>query len=132
MVTFDGFIPAVGGVCAAKGFTAGGINIGVKKGSEKKDLALIYCVSECEVVALYTTNKVQGAPIAVTKKHLESTNGKARAVIINSGNANTCNPDGVEIAEKMCELTAKSLSLKKEEVYDSSTGVIVQPIRVAP
>ncbi|MDR0223341.1 MAG: bifunctional glutamate N-acetyltransferase/amino-acid acetyltransferase ArgJ [Oscillospiraceae bacterium] len=132
MVTFDGFIPADGGVCAAKGFTAGGVNIGVKKGSEKKDLALVYCVKKCAAAAVYTTNKVQGAPITVTKRNLESTKGYARAIVANSGNANTCNPNGVEIAEKICKLTAETLRIEKEDVIIASTGVIGQPLSFEP
>ena len=100
-----------GGVCAAKGFRANGIQCGLAHAGasvtkKKNDLALIVSDTECTAAAVYTTNKVKGAPILVTKEHIKD--GKARAVIVNSVNANTCNPDGYEKASKMCELAADS------------------------
>ena len=89
-----------GGVCAAKGFKGAGIHCGFRKNQSKKDLALIYSEAPCSAAAVYTQNLVQGAPIAVTKKHLA--NGTAKAVICNSGNANTCNANGTYIAESTC------------------------------
>jgi len=124
-----------GGVCAAKGFKAGGVVAGFKKSNiekNKKDLAVIYCEKECSAAALYTRNKVKGAPIIVTQKNLASTGGRARAIAVNSGNANTCNPDGVEIAEKVCALTAQSLGIDKSGVIVASTGVIGQKLDFAP
>ena len=114
--------PISDGVCAPKGFTANGIHCGIRKNKEKKDLSLIYSEVPANTAAVYTTNLVKGAPLTVTKNHL--VNGKARAVICNSGNANTCNADGVEIAEKMCDLVAKELNLSAEDVVVASTGVI--------
>lgn len=125
------YIP--GGVCAAKGFKAGGIVTGVKKSnleSNKKDLALIYCEKECNTAALYTRNKVKGAPIIITREHLAD--GKARVVVVNSGNANTCNPNGLEIAGKICALTALTLGISENDVIIASTGVIGQPLDFAP
>ena len=119
-----------GGVCAAKGFKAAGINAHIKANSQKNDMAIIYCDKLCNAAAIYTTNKVKGAPITVTKKHLE--NGKAQAVIVNSGNANTCNANGIEIAEGACELTAKALGINAEDVVVASTGVIGQPMSLEP
>ncbi len=131
MVKFEGYKFVDGGVCAAEGFMASGVIAGIKKGNiTKRDLALIYCAEKCKAAALYTTNKVKGAPIYVTKKHLE--NGCAQAVIVNSGNANTCNDNGIEIAEKMCELAADALKIKKEDVLVGSTGVIGQPLSIEP
>ena len=104
MVEFDNYKLVDKGVCAAKGFKAGGINVGIKPGSKKRDLAVISCETKCTAAAIYTQNKVKGAPIIVTKEHLK--NGIAQAVIVNSGNANTCNSNGIEIAEQMCELCA--------------------------
>ena len=131
MVKFEGYNFVDGGVCAAEGFMASGVIAGIKKGNTtKRDLALIYCAEKCKAAALYTTNKVKGAPIYVTKKHLE--NGCAQAVIVNSGNANTCNDNGIEIAEKMCELAATALKIKKEDVLVGSTGVIGQPLSIEP
>lgn len=119
-----------GGVCAPRGFIAGGIHCGIRKNHLKKDLAMIYSETECAAAAVYTQNKVCGAPILVTKANL--TDGKARAVICNSGNANTCNFDGVEKAELMCKLTSEALSISPSDVIIASTGVIGQPINMEP
>ncbi len=131
MVKFEGYNFVDGGVCAAEGFAAAGVIAGIKKGNTtKRDLALIYCAEKCKAAALYTTNKVKGAPIYVTKNHLED--GMAQAVIVNSGNANTCNDNGIEIAEKMCELAAKELKINVKDVLVGSTGVIGQPLSIEP
>ncbi len=129
---FKGFAFVDGGVCAAEGFQANGIHCGIKANGDpnKNDLALIYAEIPCTAAAMYTTNKVQGAPIAVTRKHLE--NGMAQAVIVNSVNANTCNADGVEKAEKMCQFAAEALHLKPEDIIVASTGVIGQPLPIEP
>ena len=119
-----------GSVCAAKGFFANGIHCGIRKNRTKRDLALIYSESICSAAAVYTQNLVKGAPLTVTKKHLE--NGKAKAVICNSGNANTCNADGIEIAEKMCALVSEQLSVDPCDVVVASTGVIGQPLDLTP
>lgn len=119
-----------GGVCAAKGFKANGIHCGVRHNRKKRDIALIVSDTICSAAAVYTTNLVKGAPIQVNKKHLE--NGKAQAVICNSGNANTCNANGVEIAEKMSELTANALNLNTNDIIVASTGVIGQPLNIEP
>lgn len=138
-----------GGVCAAKGFRANGIQCGLahkpltdneKNSAEssnalpsakkKNDLALIVSDKECSAAAVYTTNKVKGAPILVTKEHIK--NGRAKAVIVNSVNANTCNADGVEKAAKMCELAAAELGINAEDVIVASTGVIGQVLPIEP
>ena len=119
-----------GGVCAAKGFTAGGIHCGIRKNHTKKDLAMVLSSVSASAAAVYTTNLVKGAPLTVTKEHLA--NGKARSVICNSGNANTCNADGIEIAEKMCAETAKALGISPEDVIVASTGVIGQSLDLTP
>ena len=119
-----------GGVCAARGFTASGVHCGIRKNKTKRDLALIYSSVPANAAAVYTTNLVKGAPLLVTKKHIAD--GKAQAVICNSGNANTCNANGVEIAEQMSELLAKELKIKAEDVVVASTGVIGQPLDIAP
>lgn len=119
-----------GGVCAAKGFSASGIHCGVRKNKTKRDLALIYSEVVASAAAVYTKNLVKGAPLTVTKKHIS--NGKAQAVICNSGNANTCNADGIEVAEKMCELLADNIAIKPEDVIVASTGVIGQRLDVTP
>ncbi len=119
-----------GGVCAAKGFTAGGIHCGIRKNHTKKDLAMVLSSVPASAAAVYTTNLVKGAPLTVTKEHLA--NGKARAVICNSGNANTCNADGIEIAEAMCAETAKALGIEASDVIVASTGVIGQSLDLTP
>ena len=119
-----------GGICAAKGFTAGGVHCGIRKNKTKKDLALIYSEKVASAAAVYTTNLVKGAPLAVTKAHL--LNGKAQAVICNSGNANTCNADGIEVAENMAKLTADCLGINEDDVIVASTGVIGQPLDITP
>ena len=119
-----------GGVCAAKGFSASGIHCGVRKNKTKRDLALIYSEVVASVAAVYTKNLVKGAPLTVTKKHISD--GKAQAVICNSGNANTCNADGIEVAEKMCELLSENIAVKSEDVIVASTGVIGQRLDVTP
>ncbi len=120
-----------GGVTAPKGFTAQGICAGVKPGNKtKRDLALIYCDTLCNAAAVYTKNLVKSDTIAVTKVHLE--NGKAQAVIVNSGNANTCNADGIEKAEKMCEIASDVLHVSKDDVIVASTGVIGEILPIEP
>ncbi len=119
-----------GGVCAAKGFTANGIHCGIRKNRTKRDLALIYSEVKASCAAVYTTNLVKGAPLIVTKKHLE--NGYAQAVVCNSGNANTCNANGIEIAEQMSEITAKALGISPDDIVVASTGVIGLPLEIAP
>lgn len=119
-----------GGVCAAKGYRANGLYCGIRKNPHKKDLALVVSDVPASCAAVYTQNLVKGAPLLVTKKHIE--NGIAQAIICNSGNANTCNADGVEIAEKMSALVADALSVSAEDVVVASTGVIGQPLLVTP
>ncbi|MCD7729060.1 MAG: bifunctional glutamate N-acetyltransferase/amino-acid acetyltransferase ArgJ [Clostridia bacterium] len=119
-----------GGVCAPYGFKAGGIHCGIRKNKDKKDLALI--VSECPASAagVYTQNLVKGAPVVVTKRNLA--NGRARAIICNSGNANTCNANGIEIAEGMCSLASKVTGIDPSDVIVASTGVIGQTLDITP
>ncbi len=119
-----------GGVCAAKGFTANGLYCGIRKNRVKKDLALIVSEVPAHAAAVYTTNLVKGAPLIVTKEHLAD--GIAQAVICNSGIANTCNADGVEKANEMCELVAKATGIAADKVIVASTGVIGQPLNTEP
>lgn len=117
-----------GNVAAAKGFKASGIYCGIRKNKDKKDLALIYSEKECSAASCYTLNKVKGAPIYVTMDNLKD--GKAKAIICNSGNANTCNADGIEVAQKTCEALARELKISSDDVIIASTGVIGQPLNV--
>lgn len=119
-----------GGVCAASGFKASGVHCGIRKNKTKKDLALICSDTVCNAAAVYTTNLVKGAPLTVTKKHIS--NGKAQAIICNSGNANTCNANGIEIAEQMSKLAASELNINADDIVVASTGVIGQPLDIEP
>ena len=119
-----------GGVCAAEGFRASGVHCGIRKNRDKKDLALIVSDTRASVACVYTQNLVQGAPIAVTKRHVAD--GYAQAVICNSGNANTCNADGPEKAEKMCVFVETYAGIRAEDVVVASTGVIGQTLDTEP
>ena len=119
-----------GGICAAKGFSANGVHCGIRKNQTKKDLSLIFSSVPASAAAVYTTNLVKGAPLAVTKQHLS--NGIAQAVICNSGNANTCNANGIEIAEEMSALAAEALGISADDMIVASTGVIGQPLSIDP
>ncbi|MCI8480625.1 MAG: bifunctional glutamate N-acetyltransferase/amino-acid acetyltransferase ArgJ [Oscillibacter sp.] len=118
-----------GGVCAAQGFRAAGIHVGVKThASWKKDVALIVSDVDCAAAAVFTKNVVKAAPIHVDMAHLAD--GKARAIVANSGNANACAPNGEENAERMCAAAAKAVGCRAEDVLVSSTGVIGQTLNV--
>ncbi len=119
-----------GGVCAPKGFLANGIHCGIRKNKSKRDLALIFSETVCSAAAVYTQNLVFGAPITVTKESLAD--GRARAVICNSGIANTCNADGLEKARAMRALTATGLDIAPDDIIIASTGVIGQPLNLTP
>ncbi len=119
-----------GGVTAAQGFVAGGIHCGVRKNKSKPNLAMIYSEAPCAAAAVYTQNLVKGAPILVTQKNIAD--GAAKAVICNSGNANTCKADGEEKAQAMCDLTAQALGIAPQDVVVASTGVIGQVLPIEP
>ncbi len=119
-----------GGVCAAKGYKAAGIYCGIRKNKSKKDLALIVSETRAACACVYTQNLVKGAPIAVTKANVAD--GYACAIICNSGNANTCNANGVEIAETMCDLLGVALGIPSGDVVVASTGVIGKPLDIEP
>ncbi len=123
-------IKCSGGVCAAKGFTAGGVHCGIRKNKTKLDLALIKSSVLASAAGVFTQNKVKGAPLIVTKKHLQS--GKAQAIICNSGNANTCNPNGQEIALQICNIVANNMGVQTEDVLVNSTGVIGLELLIDP
>ena len=118
------------GVVAPKGYKANGIHAGIRANKDKIDLSLIYSEVRAKASAVYTSNLVKGAPIYVTRSNIN--NGKAIAMICNSGNANTCNADGVEIATRTCEILAKSANINSEDVIVASTGVIGQPLSIKP
>ena len=119
-----------GGICAAKGFKANGIHCGIRKNKSKRDLSLIVSDVRATAAAVYTTNLVKGAPILVNQKHLAD--GYAQAIICNSGIANTCNANGVEMAEEMGKLVEKATGVKSDDVVIASTGVIGMPLNVTP
>ena len=124
------FKEVTGGVCAAKGFQAAGVHCGFRANPNKKDLALIVADVRCTAAGMYTSNKVKGAPITVDKAHL--TDGHAQAILVNSGNANTCAANGIDLANECCRLAAGALGLKEEDILPSSTGVIGQPMTIDP
>ena len=119
-----------GGVCAPKGYKANGIHCGIRKNRSKRDLALIYSETKANAAAVYTTNLVKGAPLTVTKNHIAD--GYAQAVICNSGNANTCNANGMEVAEQMSAKIADALKISAGDIVVASTGVIGQPLDITP
>ena len=119
-----------GGICAPQGFSANGIHCGIRKNRTKRDIALIVSEVPAAAAATYTKNLVKGAPLTVTKNNISD--GYAKAVICNSGNANTCNADGIEVAEKMCELVAQEIGIDKKDVIVASTGVIGQKLDITP
>ncbi|MEG0035975.1 MAG: bifunctional ornithine acetyltransferase/N-acetylglutamate synthase, partial [Oscillospiraceae bacterium] len=114
-----------GGICAARGYKAAGVSCGIRK-KGKKDLALIVSEKRAATAGVYTKNLVKGAPITVTQAHIAD--GFSSAIIANSGNANTCNANGIEIAEGMCALTEKYLGIPAADVTVASTGVIGQTL----
>lgn len=124
------FTQISGGVTAPQGFKASGVHCGIRKNRDKLDLALVISDIPAATAAVYTQNKVKGAPILVTQNHLA--NGYAQAMICNSGNANTCNPNGVELAEQCCQLLAQAAGVKAEDIVIASTGVIGQPLPLEP
>lgn len=140
---FDGYKYVEGGVCAAMGYRASGVYCGIKETlspfdgfelppqeNKKNDIAMIVSDRLCNAAAVYTQNKVKGAPVVVTKRNLEATGGRARAIIVNSGNANTGNPDGEKNAMEMCRLTAEVVDTVPEEIIVASTGVIGVPLNM--
>lgn len=118
------------GVCAPKGFLANGIHCGIRKNKSKKDLAIIFSLNPCKACAVFTKNKVCGAPVQLSKDNLK--NNVAQAVLCNSGIANTCAADGLQKAEDMCAFAAKSLNIKSEDIIIASTGVIGKSINISP
>ena len=132
MEEFEGYAYVEGGVCAARGFVANGMNCGINPDKDKNDLGMVCSEAPCNTAAVYTQNKVQGAPITVTKDHLAKSGGVSRAVIVNSKNANTCNVDGIQVAEAVSELTAKELGIPEEHVIVASTGVIGERLAIEP
>lgn len=119
-----------GGVCAAKGFTANGIHCGIRKNKSKRDLSLIFSEKRAACASVYTKNLVKGAPIEVTKANIAD--GYAQAILCNSGNANTCNANGIAVAARMCELAGEALGIAAADVVVASTGVIGQPLDISP
>ena len=109
-------------VTAPKGFKALGKGIGIKK-SGNPDFAVIFSEVLADAAAVYTSNKVKGAPLAVTKKHLS--NGKAQAIVVNSGVSNVCTgKKGIKDAEDMAKLVGNELGINPKDVVVASTGLI--------
>lgn len=132
MKIYDNYKYISGGVCAASGFRANGLNCGLNSDKNKNDLCVFVSDVVCNSAGVYTQNKVKGAPVTVTRDKLIKNGGKAQAVIANSKNANTCNADGIKKADMMCGLAAKSLGIDEGLVLVASTGVIGQPLPIEP
>ncbi|MCC8110734.1 MAG: bifunctional glutamate N-acetyltransferase/amino-acid acetyltransferase ArgJ [Ruminococcus sp.] len=132
-IQYAGFSYINGGVCAAKGFRANGLYTGIKENPTKKpDLCLVVSDQICRAVAVFTQNKVQAAPVTVSKRHLQQTGGTAHGIILNSKNANACNADGVEKSERMCQLAAEKIGVDAAEILIAQTGVIGQIMPIKP
>ena len=132
MKIYDNYKYIDGGVCAAAGFKANGLNCGLNSDKNKNDLCVFASDVICNSAGVYTQNKVKGAPVTVTRDKLLKNGGKAKAVIANSKNANTCNADGIEKADMMCKLAAKELGIDEALVLVASTGIIGQPLPIEP
>lgn len=130
IINFENYYIRNGGITAPHGFRASGIHCGIRKNKQKKDLALVFSTQECDTACVYTQNLVKGAPIIVTQRNVADF--KSRAIIVNSGIANTCNADGEQKATKMCEMLAKEMRIKPTDVVVASTGVIGQPLDLVP
>lgn len=130
MKNYENITMIEGGICAPKGFKAAAVNAHIKASSTKNDMAVICCDNLCNAAGIFTQNKAKGAPVIVSQQHLKD--GKAQAIIVNSGNANTCNANGMEIAEKSCEITANELGINVDDVLVASTGVIGQKMSIEP
>ncbi len=111
-----------------KGFKASALSAGLKKVGEL-DLALIFSESESVAAGVFTTNRVKAAPVILSQDHIR--NGKIRAIIANSGNANACSgKDGLDRARLTADLLAKELCIEPDEVLVASTGVIGAPLNM--
>ena len=126
----ENFKSIPGGICAPAGFSAAGVHCGIRHNHSKLDLALIKADVRCAGAGCYTTNKVYGAPITVDREHLKD--GYAQAIVVNSGNANTCAPNGIELAKETCEIVANELGISADDVLPASTGVIGQAMSINP
>ena len=126
----ENFKSISGGICAPAGFSAAGVHCGIRHNHSKLDLALIKADVRCAGAGCYTTNKVYGAPITVDREHLKD--GYAQAIVVNSSNANTCAPNGIELAKETCEIVAKELDISADDVLPASTGVIGQAMSIEP
>lgn len=132
-VLYDGFTYIDGGVCAAKGFRANGVYCGIKENPTKKpDLCLVVSDKLCRAAGVFTSNKVKAAPVLVSKAHLEQTGGKAWGMVLSSKNANCCNADGIDKANRVCELAAEQMGVQPEELLIAQTGVIGQVLPIEP
>lgn len=131
-MNFEGYILCRLVVSRCQRIVANGLNAGINPDKKKNDMCLVYSQEPCSVAGVYTQNKVKGAPVIVTRENLKKSHGIAHAILANSKNANTCNFDGIEIAEKACRLAADQLGIKPEEVILGSTGVIGQRLSIQP
>lgn len=126
-----GFSPCEGGICAASGISAAGVSAGFRRNPNRLDLALVVADEPCVVAATFTTNRFCAAPVTVSRAH--AADGRARAVVLNSGNANAATGEpGLACAERACGRVAAELGCAAEDVLVCSTGVIGVPLPWEP
>jgi glutamate N-acetyltransferase/amino-acid N-acetyltransferase len=118
-----------GSVTAPPGFRAGSIAAGIKSDPGLRDVAMLASETLCTVAGTFTTSRAPAAPVLICKEHLLATDGRAQAVVMNSGNANCSNGErGLIDARRMAELAAQKLGINPQHVLVSSTGVIGRPL----
>lgn len=119
-----------GHLTSAKGFRAATAQVGIKKGGSHDDVALVMCDVPCAAAGVFTRNVVKAAPVMLSQRYIKS--GKAQAIIANSGNANCCTTTAMDVAEAMCRQTGNALGIAFDDVLVASTGVIGEPLMLAP
>ena len=126
-----GFAPCEGGVCAAAGVSAAGLHAGFRRDPNRRDMALVVADQTCVAAGAFTTNRFCAAPVIVSREHVAD--GRARAVILNSGNANAATGEpGLATARRTADLVAAMLGCKPADVLVASTGVIGQELGFGP
>ena len=126
-----GFAPCEGGVCAAAGVSAAGLHAGFRRDPNRRDMALVVADQTCVAAGTFTTNRFCAAPVIVSREHVAD--GRARAVILNSGNANAATGEpGLATARRTADLVAATLGCEPADVLVASTGVIGQELSFGP
>lgn len=126
-----GFAPCEGGVCAAASVSAAGLHAGFRRDPNRRDMALVAADQTCVAAGTFTTNRFCAAPVIVSREHVAD--GRARAVILNSGNANAATGEpGLATARRTADLVAAALGCEASDVLVASTGVIGQELDFSP